>query len=999
MNEPRDSRTAVAPARSRRSGVAAATGGTTTVAAVTRIFHVKLRFRNPLTDALVPFPAGLQVLLFNRGAAVGAAVTTDAQGYAAVPFTPAPAATAGAARSLPEYRFVARCPVRSYIDLAGGALVRADALGVTDTRDLFELPLEMDSGQGHFLHDPITGFARGRFSAYAGEGEGAADAPLTFTLNLVWYPLKFQFYNIILRRVCEVPRGMSVQARINNLTYPEAMKDYSFVEDFPASTTVLGRQGRLKWLGFYTGPVDGTQNQALADAITAFQNRHGLPETGIANDATIALLIEAFYNRRVSVMRDNTYLVPVLAKDPAHAAGQVDFKVKQANLWVFTDSDAATPVVQVTPQTDVDALAYPEKFKYYDLPEFWTSEDAFFRRGDDLLAAQRWADLPTDIPCYPTNTAAIPQDNPLIINLDDMVLMRNETHLETVAAGDRYAVFDLMGAVVEEDVDEPYLTMARNMDTNYLACQDGGAFAAYFKGKYYFAHGKRVPAGLRRAGLRAAILNEQPHRAIQEPLVLFAGNLEENFFHAVDFRNDKIISYVMVLWTCKLVRDASTVSAADQATVDQGIIDYKLSGMVNCKLRHEEPDFDVVDKEDVSPQLVKVLKHFVVWNDPAAKCTVHVHNGGGRDNMGLNRASFNAANWQARGGGWASAAGRFTAAHELGHAVGLDDDYIEPPGAWGNAAWGAPVIPRFAQWVAGNPFAGDRMSLMNSNHTYRHRMVFHHVNWMNSTPAILALTGNIKFKAQTPQHNYYLPPPADRNFLTAATKHIHYTPVLSAAGFANGTTGHMDLILYKIGRDQTPREIVAGKDFDGILCVSLYIKWAFHDVSTATWTTVDKMNWIKAKYGALATLVNQKKYLGTTAADSTHFEKIYIQFRLHFHEGANGNDNVVLLGSGHISPHFTVNAYRTHATTAAHTPSYHTAGFTARTLDVDETSDPTPWFRYMLGLTPVTIEPGPPQVVTETTTVENADLEFLRTWANTTLGAANLGSNYTVQDF
>src|SRR5690606_18489058 len=133
----------------------------------------------------------------------------------------------------------------------------------------------------------------------------------------------------------------------------------------------------------------------------------------------------------------------------------------------------------------------------------------------------------------------------------------------------------------------------------------------------------------------------------------------------------------------------------------------------------------------------------------------------------------------------------------------------------------------------------------------------------------------------------------------------------------NGTSGNMDLLLYKVGRDQTPREIVPGKDFDGILCVSLYIRWAFHDVATSTWSTADKMNWIKAKYGALAALVNQKKYLGTSAADSAHFEKIYIQFRLHFHEGGNGDDNRVLLGSGHIAPHFTVNAYRTHAGTAA----------------------------------------------------------------------------------
>jgi peptidoglycan hydrolase-like protein with peptidoglycan-binding domain len=1007
MNEPRSATTAVPPAPDSRGGVTASTGGTTTVTAATRLFHVRFKFRNPLTDALVNFPASLQALLFNGAIPVGAPLTLNAEGYCALPFPPpVPARPGHAARALPNYGFTVRCPVRAYINLAAGTLVRADALGPTDTRNLFELPLEMNTEHNNFLNDPITGFTNGRFNNYAGTGEGTESAPLIFTLNLHWYPIQFKFYDIILRRMTEVPRGMSVQARIHNKTYPEAMEDLSFVGAFAAMTTSRGRQQRLKWLGFFTGEVDGLESAALTAALQAFQAGHGLTQSGLADAPTLAMLTEAFYNRRVAVMRDNTYLVPVLAKTPIHLATQIHFLVKQENLWVNTPTHTSTPVVQQVLTTDVNALTYPDKFKYYDLPSYWTSEGAYFRRGNDLENPVKWSALRTSLACYPTGTTAIPQTNPLVVNLDDMILLSNATHLETVVAGNRYSVFDLMGDIIEPDDDEPYLSRSRNNDGNYFACQDGGAFTVYFEGHYYFANRKRVPANLRRAGLRAAIKNDQVNRAISEPVVLAAGHLEENFFFGVDFRNDKIISYVIAMWTCKLIRDSSVHTSEDRAIVSQGILDYKLNGMVNCKLRHEENDFDVVDNLGVSPHFIKVLKHFVVWDSSHAKCVVHVHNGTGRDNMGIDVAHFNAANWEAEFGGWASTEGSFVAAHELGHAMGLDDDYLEPPGSWGDPAWDSPLIPRFAQWVKGNPFAGDSSSLMNSNEKFRHRMLFHHVNWLNSNADILTLTGNRRFKVQTPDHDYYLPPPADRNFLTTATRHIHYMPVVNQVAFVNGTHGKMDLLLYKIGRDQTPREIVAGQDFDGILTVCLYIKWAFHTVGGVNWTPTQKMDWIKQNYTILTNLVNQKKYLGTTAAASAHFQKIYLLFRLHFHEGGDGDDNAVLLGSGHIHAHFTVTVYRTHTGTAAHIPNYHTDGFHNSVFSIDQGSAPTPWLRYMLGMAPATFTPGMHMgttpgvpIVHETNTISNVDLAFLSAWANTNLGAAGLGSGYTVQDF
>jgi hypothetical protein len=346
----------------------------------------------------------------------------------------------------------------------------------------------------------------------------------------------------------------------------------------------------------------------------------------------------------------------------------------------------------------------------------------------------------------------------------------------------------------------------------------------------------------------------------------------------------------------------------------------------------------------------------------------------------------------------------------MGHACGLDDDYIEPPTAWGSRGWSPPIVPRFNQWVKGNPLAEDTGSLMGPQCMgFRHRHLFHHVNWMNTEPAIRTLTGNVRFLAKSGRTEYYIPPrpitnpPAagDRNFLKTETRHIHYIPVLGENAVAHGTAGNMDLVLYKVGNDQTLKVLVPNKEFDAILCVCLYVRWTFQDVGTAAWSPDGKADFIKAKYDAISTLINRKKYLG--ASNSTYFKKIYLLFRLYFHEGADGDENKVWQAPGtYIPPHFDITAWRSNRAHRPRTPSYHTAGFHANAFEVDESSHPVPWFRYMLGLEAAKIRAASRlrrASVKEKTTVKNSDLGFLRDWADDKLGAAGLGSGYSIKDF
>lgn len=56
---------------------------------------------------------------------------------------------------------------------------------------------------------------------------------------------------------------------------------------------ISGVKARLANLGFYHGAIDGNLDAGTARAISAFQKKNGLPENGLADDATKALLQKA----------------------------------------------------------------------------------------------------------------------------------------------------------------------------------------------------------------------------------------------------------------------------------------------------------------------------------------------------------------------------------------------------------------------------------------------------------------------------------------------------------------------------------------------------------------------------------------------------------------------------------------------------------------------------------------------------------------------------------
>ena len=56
---------------------------------------------------------------------------------------------------------------------------------------------------------------------------------------------------------------------------------------------ITGVQARLKNLGFFRGAIDGTDDATTRAAIISFQNRYGLPATGVLEAQTMNKLLEA----------------------------------------------------------------------------------------------------------------------------------------------------------------------------------------------------------------------------------------------------------------------------------------------------------------------------------------------------------------------------------------------------------------------------------------------------------------------------------------------------------------------------------------------------------------------------------------------------------------------------------------------------------------------------------------------------------------------------------
>lgn len=176
----------------------------------------------------------------------------------------------------------------------------------------------------------------------------------------------------------------------------------------------------------------------------------------------------------------------------------------------------------------------------------------------------------------------------------------------------------------------------------------------------------------------------------------------------------------------------------------------------------------------------------------------------------------------------------FTLAHELGHTMGLPDEYGEglsipgPGGAPLAAVFDEPRIIRIGQVHEGHPFYADLVGTMRSNKLPRLRYLWHHIAaFLNSGSA----------KGSLPEGPYVSHEPAFPRGLTHKIADGNATQPWGLLGQRAGPAGRSNLVLYRVGDDEAtvqrifPRPASApaapGTWIQGILVVSMRIWFNF----------------------------------------------------------------------------------------------------------------------------------------------------------------------------
>ena len=168
--------------------------------------------------------------------------------------------------------------------------------------------------------------------------------------------------------------------------------------------------------------------------------------------------------------------------------------------------------------------------------------------------------------------------------------------------------------------------------------------------------------------------------------------------------------------------------------------------------------------------------------------------------------------------------GRFTAAHECGHAGSLPDEYMEK---WSTCSY---TFPGFKCYVPGDPFSIKDGPMMVDNHFIQGRYFWHNAEWIRQITGIPmhvrieeSPTKIYKYKVKSHPLPNAVAPGSNRVF----THH----PLMIESDARTGARGQFDLYLYEIGEDQYRYSIKSGKDFDGILVVVVKMRMNFSNAT------------------------------------------------------------------------------------------------------------------------------------------------------------------------
>lgn len=700
---------------------------------------------------------------------------------------------------------------------------------------------------------------------------------------------------------------------------------------------------------------------------------------------------------RSTAYRDDCIIVPWIRtawQRGKRTAGKVELRFSAKNRWV----ESGKGIVSENKAT-IKAKPFADRLKYFDLPERFDSDNWVVKLDAD------WK------PVKDVINEATTKAKPLKFYLDAPVLCRKNLRPIGWDKDDRFTVFDPTMTVVKPDTTgapkKPYLTTGK-LDHNFFNPDKAGGTPRLIacNGVFYDVGDKRV-ASKGPVGARAAVKGDRDvhhYSRVKEPMVAAAGNFELHYLSECQDSGGAEAQYLMVYWSCDIDLDGAT--AADRN-------DFFEKGFTNARVRWEKKKYTFQPEKDPGGNnlTVRPVFYFEGRDEAPVKCTVDLKAAGsGRSNMSLTTAEFEAGEHSPGGAAYSEngiSYKTFTMAHELGHAIGEDDEYIE---SLGNDKKWSPVLPRYKQYYPGMPYHFDAGSMMVSNRAPRLRHMWYFARWMSAVKPVRKLTGKTVFNVKSgvgPAYTYFLKKKS-RNF---------YKPRYVKRNFTRGTHGRMDLFLYKLGSDETTKAIAAIPDFDSILVVRLKFQMRFSAHDAVTWAGADPepiasrqdaagehlpLQWMRQFENRVGAL-NKRFYVSTTAAGETSFKKALVLFVPHYH-----------FGGGTSAEHFELTVMRNNTAAPKYRSDFYDDGFKKRRFRIDQLQNEISIVRYALGLdhcepnmvpkmkdgAPVMKDGNPvmepekkdgKKVKVPLTAINAADLKFLADWMR-----AQRGHNYTV---
>ncbi len=382
-------------------------------------------------------------------------------------------------------------------------------------------------------------------------------------------------------------------------------------------------------------------------------------------------------------------------------------------------------------------------------------------------------------------------------------------------------------------------------------------------------------------GARAAVLNDrdvrfseiilQPNKKGDPKSLPYAdfntGNFELHYIRRGTMLGDLERHFLLVYWSARFkAHFDSDPKLTDKAPVTTAEIrKFALEGFRNAKTHWERKEYTIEPLDADNPPALEVSPVF--YFEPKLtnrggqhKCIVSVSNNPDVAFMGFTDSQMHRSDFDTRAdsGGKETdpldsvEASNLVVGHEIGHACGKPDEYIERRDDFKTPQ------TAFRQPIPGAPLGGERRAMMNDSMSLpRMRYWWNFVNWLNDAakdnnklkPVLNSRQFRVRFFfkitdagiSKVKELSYHIIDDFRDIYRAFKTKE----PLALA-------TGAVDLNLYKIGHDETAHLIrVKGartpKPFDGIL--SAYFKLGFEFVDHPTnkakkWTKALRNAWI-----------------------------------------------------------------------------------------------------------------------------------------------------------